>query len=275
MVTLLRRPGQALAPFVDLLWYVEDPVASGFERRLPTGGMQIVVNLAADELHWYAGDRFDRPQAIGGAGLSGPIARPIGIDAADQRRTVGVAFRPGGAAPFVSPPAGALTEPLVDLEDLWGRAGAVLRERLMGAATPAAALALLESCLLDQAIAPLEPDRALGAAVRALEQGCAVHHVVDRTGMSPSTLGRMFRRLVGLSPKPYARLRRLQRVLDTVTRPGGSAWPGPLDWAAVAAEHAYFDQSHLINEFRAFTGTTPTAYRPRSHLDRNHLPITG
>lgn len=275
MVTLLRRPSQALAPFVDLLWYVEEPVASGFERRLPTGGMQIVVNLAADELHWYAGDRFDRPQAIGGAGLSGPINRPIGIDNADQRRTVGVAFRPGGAAPFFGPPADVLTQPLIELEDLWGRAGAVLRERLMGAATPAATLALLESCLQEQAIAPLEPDRALGAAVRALEQGCAVHHVVDRTGMSPSTLGRMFRRLVGLSPKPYARLRRLQRVLGSITRSGDSACPRRLDWAAVATEHGYYDQAHLINEFRALTGTTPSGYRPRSHLARNHLPVPG
>jgi len=267
---MLRRPSPALAPFVELLWYVDEPVPYGFERRLPTGGMQIVVNLAEDELRWYDGERFDRPQVVGGAGLSGPIARAIGIDTAEQHHSVGIAFRPGGTAPFVAAPATTLAEPLVALDDVWGRSGALVRERLLNAPNPSAVLATLERCVLEQVVNPFEAVPSLDAAVHLLEHGWPVHRVVDRVGTTPAGLGRMFRRLVGLSPKPYARLRRLQRVLISVTRS-----PASTDWSAVAVAHGYFDQAHLINEFRALTGTTPTAYRPRSQAERNHLPIAG
>ena len=105
MTTFLRRPSRALAPFVELLWYVDEPMPNRLERRLPTGGMQIVVNLAEDELRWYDGERLDVRHVASGAALSGPVARAIGIDTAEQRQSIGVAFRPGGGAPFFAPPA--------------------------------------------------------------------------------------------------------------------------------------------------------------------------
>jgi AraC-like DNA-binding protein len=63
-------------------------------------------------------------------------------------------------------------------------------------------------------------------------------------------------------------VRRLQRVLRAV---GGSS---EASWAEVAAEQGYYDQSHLIHDFRELTGITPTAYRPRSARERNHVPLT-
>jgi len=147
-----------------------------------------------------------------------------------------------------------------------------VRERILHAPTPAATLDTLERCVLEQAVHPLTTDPALRAAVTALEQGWPVGRVADHTGTTPATLGRMFRRLLGLSPKPYARLRRVQRVLASVTGPAAEDGP-PLDWATIAGKHGYYDQAHLINEFRELTGTTPTAYHPRSHLERNHLPL--
>jgi YesN/AraC family two-component response regulator len=35
--------------------------------------------------------------------------------------------------------------------------------------------------------------------------------------------------------------------------------PGAPGWAEIAREAGYADQAHLIREFRAFAGTTPTA----------------
>ena len=279
MTTFFRRPSRALAPFVELLWYVDEPMPDGLERRLPTGGMQIVVNLAEDELRWYDGGRLDVRHVASGAALSGPVARAIGIDTAEQRHSIGLAFRPGGGAPFFAPPAVELNEPLIGLDNLWGPPGGLVRERVLYEQNPAAMLETLERCLLEQVVSPLSPEPALDAAVAGLERGRRVRQVVEDTGTTPATLGRMFRRLVGISPKPYARVRRLQRVLASAARPlatpgvaGAGHSLGP-DWTALAHDHGYFDQAHLINEFRALTGTTPTAYRPRSAGELNHLPI--
>jgi AraC-like DNA-binding protein len=35
-------------------------------------------------------------------------------------------------------------------------------------------------------------------------------------------------------------------------------------WAALAADSGYFDQAHLIRDFRQFTGETPSAWRDRN-----------
>lgn len=62
---------------------------------------------------------------------------------------------------------------------------------------------------------------------------------------------RVFHERVGLSPKRYCRIARFQSALRF-------AGTGPaVDWARVAVEAGYADQSHLIAEFREFSGLTP------------------
>ncbi len=95
-----------------------------------------------------------------GAVLSAASADPFSVDLAEWRAAAFVCFRPGGAYPFVGPPASALDEPLVELEALWGREGAALRERLLEAPTAEGALTLTEDALLAHAVRPLEPDPA-------------------------------------------------------------------------------------------------------------------
>jgi AraC-like DNA-binding protein len=47
----------------------------------------------------------------------------------------------------------------------------------------------------------------------------------------------------------------------------------PVDWAGLAVEHGFCDQSHLVHDFSSITGITPSAYRPRSANAHNHLPV--
>lgn len=267
MATVFRPPGPALAPFVDMLWYVDDTLPPERERVLPTGAMQLVVNLADDVVRWYDGDDLTTSHSTHGAGLCGALTRAVGIDTADRATGVGVAFRPGGALPFFAPPASALTEPVIALDALWGADGATLRERLLEQATPDAALDTVETVLLERVVRPFERDRGVARALGRLEQGIGVTEVGDSLGIPVSTLHRRIRESVGLAPKAFARVRRLQRVLRGV---GGDA---DVDWAATAAAHGYFDQAHLINDFRALTGITPGRYRPRAPDEHNHVPV--
>lgn len=267
MVTLLRRPGPALAPFVDLLWYVDEPLPPGHERKIPTGSTQLVVNLADDELRWYDDDT--EAHRVGGAGVCGVVDRPVGIDTAEQRHTVGVALRPGGSDSLTGTPTEALDDPVVDLAEVWGRAGGVLRDELLTVFGPHGRLDRLESILVRRLARSVGPDHAMRAAASALGSGAPLQWVVDQAGLSTSTFTRRFRRTVGLTPKRFARVRRLQRVL----RAAGGGPPTDVDWSVVAADHGYADQSHLIHNFREFTGTTPGAFRPRSAGEPNHLPV--
>lgn len=254
----------ALAPFVESLWYSAGPQAPGRELVLPTGVMQLLVNLHSDELRTYDGADVRR---VSGAAMQGARSGATVIDTGQLRAIVGVAFKPGGAFPFTVAPPSATAGTIVELDALWGRDGAVLRERLLSAPTPRAVLRTLEDVLLARAARPLEPDPATAFALAAFEHGASVTAVVDRLGMTSKRFARRFVDRVGLTPKRFARVRRFQRLLGSISS------DVEVDWARRAAECGYYDQSHLIHEFRALSGLCPTEYQPRSLWERNHVSL--
>jgi AraC-like DNA-binding protein len=264
---VMRRPSAVLAPFVEHLWYFQGDLPHVRERILPTGTMQLLVNLHEDELRMYHGAGFAQVERIGGAALGGAFTHSFAIDTAEQREIVGATFRPGGAFPFFAAPAHATVEVHAELGDLWGRDGAVVRERLCEAATPAAKLALLDAILRERAVRPLASDGSMEHAAAALAGGVAVGEVADRLGTSGKTFIRRFTERLGLTPKRYARVRRFQRVLDAL---GGGP---PASWAELAIDVGYFDQAHLIHEFRALAGIRPTEYADSRTGGRNHVPL--
>ncbi|MEW2383696.1 AraC family transcriptional regulator [Micromonospora sp. NPDC047707] len=80
-----------------------------------------------------------------------------------------------------------------------------------------------------------------------------VDDVARRHGTSVRRLQRLFLAHVGVGPKWVIRRYRLQEAIE-------QAAGGPLDWARLAADLGYSDQSHLVREFSAVTGRTPAAY---------------
>ncbi|MEU8305136.1 helix-turn-helix domain-containing protein [Actinomadura sp. NPDC048955] len=240
----------ALDPFVAGLGYSESRGPVVREQSIPTGCAQLFVNLYADAFTGGAG----------GAAVLGATSRPSVIDTEDQRAIAWVAFKPGGAFPFFPPEPG-----LVVLGDLWGRAGAVVRERLLEAGGPAEILDTLESVLLEAG--DLHPDPALEAAVSALDRGVPVGEVTDRLGFTRKRLIGLFHDRVGLTPKRFSRVRRFQRTLRRIP------YDRPADWAELASTCGYADQSHLIRDFRDIAGLRPSEYRPRSPDQPNHVPL--
>lgn len=261
---------RTLAPFVAGIHYLRSDAESdalAIERILPSGCAHLLVNLHEDEIRTYHGDDCAVVRRSRGAVLEGPGSRARLIDTGVQRCLVSVDFTLGGAAAFFGMPLDEARDELVNLDQLWGRDGAELRERLLEAASPAAKLRVVESILLRRLRRRGEPDAALRCAAPLLARGVPVSEVASRVGLLPRTLVRRFRASVGLTPKRYSRVRRLQRVVGSI----GDARNA--DWCALAATYGYVDQAHLIHDFRALTGITPTAYRPRSAAERNHVPV--
>jgi len=260
MQVVARPSVPALVPFISSIGYFEGRFAHARERALPTGGAQLLVNLDANVLHSY---RLDgSAQVTHGAAVQTASSVPAVIDPAEQRSVLWVAFHPGGGYPFFRAPR----DELIALDEFWGRDGAVLRERVLAEPTPLARIRLLERALLQRAVRPLDPDPAVRFAASVLRRGDPVAQVSDALGWTSRRLLRRFADQVGLPPKRYARVSRFQRLLGSLT--------GDVDWARCAVEHGFHDQAHLIHDFRAFSGLSPTGYRPRSGSDLNHVPIS-
>jgi AraC-like DNA-binding protein len=266
---VVRPAAPQLAEVVSSVGYLEASFPHERELAMPSGTMQLLVNLDRDQLCVYAPDS-SAVQRVGGVAIHGPYGRPALIDSAEQRRVAWVAFRLGGAHPFLPAPAAAARNQLVDLAELWGRDATALREQLLEASTPREALRRLEGFLVRRALRPVRRDRAAVAAVVALNRGATVGEAADRLGWTPKRLGRLFAEQVGLTPKRFARVRRFQRLLHQAASLYDSH---DADWALLAAECGYHDQPHLIHDFRELAAMTPSAYRPRSPSEHNHVPM--
>jgi len=92
-----------------------------------------------------------------------------------------------------------------------------------------------------------------------------IGQIETETGYGAKRFIELFTHSVGLTPKVYSRIQRFQSVLNRVAR------GDRIDWASVALDAGYCDQSHLIRDFRIFSGTTPTLYDPLNRDRPNHL----
>jgi AraC-like DNA-binding protein len=271
MISLRHVPRSSLSQFVDLLWLYEgytQPHAK--ERVLPTGQMQIVINLLEDKSCVYDRDDTDRCQTFGGSLLAGAHSEYLVISTAMQASVVGVSFKPGGAFPFLRMPAGELRDTSVSLDTLWGAGAVDLRDRLLEAPTPQARIAVLERMLLNELTRGFDLHGAVGFALRrfmAEPHVATVAGVTNEIGLSPKRFIQVFRDETGFTPKVFCRIRRFQQALDQMD--GHRS----VEWAKVALDCGYFDQAHFIHDFRAFSGINPTSYLAHRTPHRNHVPL--
>jgi AraC-like DNA-binding protein len=264
MPVVVRRPGPPLRGLVQTIVYRagQQPQTS-VEKILPGPETSLWVNLNRDAFRSF--DDAGQVRRVPGAMLAGPTSRASVIEFEQGHAHVSVTFALGAASRFAGPPLAAARDELVPLELLWGRSGACLRERLLEAGTPEDALSVMEDVLLQQLTGALALDRAVIAAAGALSRGVPVGQVSEDLGLLPRTLRRRFTAQVGLTPKRFARVQRMQRLVRDLD--GRTC----VDWAAAAARHGYADQPHLADEFRALAGVTPGEYLRSRINGPNHL----
>lgn len=266
-------PSRPLSDFVERLWLFSDAPGHLKERIVPSGTIELVINLHENELRIYdlLGHRCRR---LSGAVVSGAYRQSFVIDTQEHASIIGVHFKPGGAFSFLGVEASELADIHVDLEALWGGSSIELRERLCVAKTPAERFSLLEKALAAHLFRPLERHYAVRFALDTFgraDPDLAVRDVARDAGLSQRRFIQLFAREVGMSPKLFCRVRRFQQALETVRQ---AAVP---DWARLAVDCGYYDQSHLIHDFRFFANLCPTEYtRQRSErVMQNHLPLVG
>jgi AraC-like DNA-binding protein len=269
MPYLRQPPAPPLAAFVDCLWYFEGRRATR-ELALPTGTTELVIDLRQERIRVFSDVEDTRGQELGAGIVCGPHSRYFVLDAAAESAVLGVHFRPGGAAAFLGAPLSELGDSHVGLEDLWGARAGALRERLLEAGSPAERLAVMQEALLSrlagsQAVHPVVPFALRHFA--GSPEVARVGEVAGATGYSTKRFIRLFEEGVGLTPKRFCRVLRLQAVLQSLAR--GLR----IEWAEVAAASGYCDQSHLIRDFRAMTGVTPARYRPVDEKSINHVAL--
>jgi AraC-like DNA-binding protein len=191
-----------------------------------------------------------------GARLLGSMTAGRPASPGEPWNTVGVYFRASSIRTVTKIPAGELTDQIVPLEDLWGDAAQEWSERIAELQGDEDRVNALEQALVERFASPGQKRAsaldAAGLAQLALNSRgrITVDELAKAGGVSRQHLTRVFREEIGVSPKVYCRLARFRSALALAGAPG-------TNWADAALELGYSDQSHMISEFREFTGLTP------------------
>jgi AraC-like DNA-binding protein len=243
-------PAAALAPVVDCFWFLEGAGSGVPEPIIPDGRLEIVFHYGVRFSRHLDDGRIERQAP---AMVIGQMLAPISVGHHGIAGVAGIRLRPAAARAVVGCSAAELTNRFVDLDDVFGST-ATLRERLAAAPDDAARVALLGSWL--QARVRGVPARDVNAAVMAITAtGGRVDlvRVAFRAGIGLRQLERRFLADVGVAPKTFARMVRLQAALRQISD------GHPL--ADVAHACGYYDQPHMARDFSLLAQTSPAAWR--------------
>ena len=252
------KPKPPLSKYVDRFWLYE-----GYNPEhktnciLPTGTLELAINLRQNQLLFYDGERPENCYQFSGAVVSGAHRRGFSPDAPEEVFIVGVHFKPGGAFPFLGIPAGELSDTHVDLETLWGLSAGRLRDRLCEARTSIERFQLLQEGLSNRLSYDVEQHYAVSAALEMFAKnqgGPIVREVAKYLGLSQRRFIQVFKAEVGMTPKLFSRIQRFQQARNIIQQNCSR------NWATLALDLGYFDQSHLIREFLEFSGLGPTDF---------------
>lgn len=247
------RPAARLRPWVPFYsGYRQDGVPPALHRGLPSPYLTLIFTL--DDPLVIA--RHPDPGQAAGAydSLAGGLhLAPALITHPGRQSGVQVTVSPLGCRALFGRPAAELVNQDVDAAELLGRHVVdEVRHRLLTASGWAGRFAVVDDVLgriaRDQQGAP----ELTYAYRRIAGRGVSVAALAAEIGWSGRHLTGRFRAEFGLRPKEAARVARFDRARRTL-RPAARL-------ADVAAAHGFADQSHLVREFHAFAGCTPSRW---------------
>ncbi len=262
-------PPPALAGIVRLAWYGEGQTGYQRDRILPSGGSHLLVNLGPVQYRIEPGPP-ERRIAFDDVWYSGLHASPIDTEAPHGNALFGIAFHACGARPWLGVDADATADRITPLADLVGRDGGALRDQLLHARCLSERFAIAEAWLLRRLRPRLAPSPLVAWALGRIEASAgqvAVDDLAREAGVSRKHLAGLFRRQVGLGAKSLARVHRFRAAVAMLA--GRERVP----WAELAAQCGYYDQSHLVRDFQAFSGLAPGQFVRHAMADGDSLVV--
>lgn len=255
MAFQIHIPAEPLSHYVECLWYQQEAMRYTRETIIPTGTIEIIINLGVPHRVLNKDDysRFDTQRDAWVAGFQTEHL----IIESDDSHMIGARLKAGGAYPFFPFPIADLNNAVIPLDLIWGAWISDLRERILAATTIPQRFALLSEALMQRLNTDPYGVRTVEAAVRLISRSHAplnINTLSDHLGISHKHLITQFKRVVGVSPKQLSRIVRLNRALYTID-PAAS-----INWASIAAACHYYDQAHFNRDFLAMTGLTPSGY---------------
>jgi AraC-like DNA-binding protein len=242
------EPSLRLRDIVEKYWMLDGPGSSGWECILPDGRAELIFHYGEPFARRAPDARVDiQPRAL----WVGQITAPACLQPRGKAGVAAIRLRPE-ATGALGPLAAEMTDQFESLDSL--AATGPMLEQLADVASDADRIRVLERFLV--AVIRRAPHPEVAFAVTCLIQrrgAVSIEALSDRAGLTRRQLERRFQSDVGLTPKAFARLQRVNRAARLVLA-GQSL-------TDVALACGYFDQAHMTNDFRSLVKQSPQQWQ--------------
>lgn len=191
-----------------------------------------------------------QPQSV----VIGPQYSRVNIRVQSRLSAIRVDFLPGGLYRLLGIPMHELFDDGFDARDLLGADMRTINEQLQYTSSLEEGKNRVEQLLLQWARFS-KPVLPLDAALHVLlnQNGAiAIEKIAALSCLSLKQFERKCKERIGMSPKLYARILRFSKAYRL-----HEACP-QLSWTTIAHESGYYDQMHMIRDFKIFAGVNPT-----------------
>lgn len=247
---------KALVPLIECFWMhqprSDEPILN---QVMPDGCTDVIYQVHNEASLTGGAVRKKEPSPI----LVGTMTRPITTQLHPTQVYIGIRFRPGGMAAFLSNPLAMLTDQMMPVDPMQPTLGFPILEQLTSNASWPQRIQSLETYLLSlrQPTASLLSIQPVVDCILAEKGQTTLAQLSEVAGLSARQLERLFLKYVGISPKLLARIARFRHVKTILDNTPDDSLMG------IAFDNGYTDHAHLTKEFTAFAGLTPSAYRER------------
>lgn len=216
-------------PFQSLMFYCNHPVSAGRIEET----------------------RFDiQPIAL----LTGPQFSRMNVMVHRQLTAIRVDFLPGGMYRLLGIPMHELCDGGFDAVDFFGADMRRINEQLQNATSLEEGKNIVETFLLNK-VAKLKVMLPIDGALRVLlnhHGTLAIEQTASLSCLSLKQFERKCKDRIGMNPKMFSRILKFSKAYRL-----HESSP-ELHWIQIAYDAGYYDQMHMIRDFKAFAGVNPS-----------------
>jgi AraC-like DNA-binding protein len=256
--SVFRTPDPRLDGIIvgDYQGWSESTTAVVRRREVPACIFPFIINFGSTFRQVDPARPADGARRLG-TFIAGMYDSFVIIESRGDSCCIQVNFTPLGARRFFQLPLSELANRSLGLDELYGDQSSRVVAALAEAGDWDRRFDLLEAWIAERIVAAKPVRQEIQWAWRLLQRtfgNVEIGGLARELGWSHKHLIAQFRDQLGSSPKRLGRVLRLQRAIHRI----GEC--GPPRWVELAFDCGYFDQSHMIREFRELAGCTPDEY---------------
>lgn len=245
------QPSPLLAPYIKHYWLLKTTSTQPtLARILPTGMLSLIFHRGNKLLSTK--DNIFHPRAF----LCGYETSYDDLSYLGVVNMITVVFYPAGAHAFFPTSLSEINGLRVSPDDIEDKTFGDLEKRLTDTEDDSRCISLIEQFLLKKLyhLDELNSKR-VSSAIQLINSGQTnVVALASDACLSPKQFTRIFSEHTGANPKEFIRIVRFQRALFSLQT------HQPNSLTELAFHSGYYDQPHLIKEFKAISGYTPKEY---------------